>query len=210
MKKDRGIALVVAIIILFTLMAIAAPFVLSMIYKEKITKNTYQRTRARLGAQTARNHALSLLLRSQASFEKSGQLPPPFNTPYCDTPDEFKIDFTSFDFSRIFQAANPRGNLLGCDVEDEQGKINIKTATPALMQSINGVIAAATKPPEKYLTEYSYNACDWVAPVQLRGYITVALPDGRQVCTIPKGTCVFGGRQIELVKAGTPGPQGAS
>ena len=185
-RKERtsasGIALIVAIIILATLTAIAVPFVASMISKEKVTKNNLYQTHTRLGALSAREHAVSLLMRGHSFYEHKPQALPPFNTPDYDTPDEFKIDFDAYKFSSVNEASNPKGQILGCEIQDEQGKINIRTAPPTLINNIRAMTQNGLRNTADFITEYSYRSSGWIAPVQLCGYKTVILSsDGRRV-----------------------------
>ena len=87
-KDNRALALVVAIVILVTLTVIAVPFVVSMLYKEKITKNTFYQTQTRFKALSARNHAVPLLLHSHSFYERQAQFPAPFETPDYDILEE--------------------------------------------------------------------------------------------------------------------------
>ncbi|MCK5579126.1 MAG: hypothetical protein KAI63_06355, partial [Planctomycetes bacterium] len=181
-SRSSGLALIIVIMILTVLMVMATPFAVSMVYKEKIGRNTFHRSQTDVAATGARNHAISLLYRTHDFFENSDECQPPFNTPDYDTRAELAVDFKTNGLDTIISLSNPKGKIWDVKVQDEQGKINITSAPVRVFSNLTklygtmpGVMLADV------LTEYSGRTADWVDPRNLRGYSEVTLLDGNRV-----------------------------
>lgn len=74
MMRSRGMALILVVVVIAALVAIAAPFALSMRLHEKSARGFGSRTRARLLAQAARNDAMAALITSHPDEERRARL----------------------------------------------------------------------------------------------------------------------------------------
>ncbi len=125
-RQERGIALIAVIAALSALLLIAVPFSLSMRDHQQSATSFAARTKARMGAEAALAHVKSRLHRTHVSIDE---------TPDFDTRDEFTADLSEIPF----ESGDPRGLMLAATVEDEQGKINLNTASPFLLGNLLGV-----------------------------------------------------------------------
>jgi hypothetical protein len=132
MHRRRGIALIMVIVTLFILVLIAVPFSVSMRVEKRATGAEFLHTRTRLAAFGAMNYAVTRLAQSCASKERGAQAKPPYDTPDYDAPSEFSVDI------RIpeLDVANPRGEMWSVLAEDEQGKIDVNSASPWLLGNL--------------------------------------------------------------------------
>ena len=130
----RGFALLMVIVSLVTLMLMAIPFIASMQMERKITENVLSKARARIAATGAYHYAVSRLKQSCEMQEKSAKQSSVYKTPYYDTPQEYKVDIKLPELD----VKNPRGQIWSALVSDEQGKINVNSATPWLLGNLMG------------------------------------------------------------------------
>lgn len=171
----KGITLVLVLLILTALILLGIPFTISMLYKEKTSKDTLHITQSRIAASGARNSAINLLLRTHDFYELQ-PYPAPFNDPDCDTPEEMQINLSQFN---ITDTSNPKGIIWSSYAEDEQGKINILTAPRRVVDYLKTII----KPNEDiqhFITEYSYRSTPWVGAQNLAGYRRYLAVDGNE------------------------------
>ncbi len=153
-----GVALIAIIMLLAGLLAIAGPFLLSTALEARESRLFAARARARIAAEGALSRALWCLSRTTEGTERAGLYGFPFDTPDYDTLDELAVDF---EFARPpvpkgqkpppwpgvlegegrlapTEFRNPRGEIWRAEIEDEQGKINVNSATPALLGNLLG------------------------------------------------------------------------
>ncbi|MGE4632551.1 MAG: hypothetical protein AAEJ47_05895, partial [Planctomycetota bacterium] len=142
--RQRGMALLMVILVLAALAAIGTPFVISMRLQEQGAARSIAEQRARLGARSARDHAVSTLFDTHHSRERETWQPGSTAPDLVDDLDELAIHFPSSFSSNALGGEGPRtltvrgnGNLiLDSRVEDEQGKINLNTAMPNLIGNL--------------------------------------------------------------------------
>jgi type II secretory pathway pseudopilin PulG len=186
-RKERGLALVIVVLILASLVALAIPFVISMFFKERITRNTFFVNQARYDAQSARNIAITALYQTHDTYETKQDSVLPYTNPDADTPSELKVNMDAF--SDLTKVPDPQGDIWGVDIFDEQGKINIRSATEAIMRNIKSIMSKSPGAKlEDFITDYSYYPDDWIEPNQLRGYFNYLLFDGREVTLLQTGS----------------------
>jgi type II secretory pathway pseudopilin PulG len=155
---QSGVALIAVILLLAGLSAVAGPFLLSAALEARESRLFAARARARVAAEGALSRALWCLSRTNERAERAGLYGFPFDTPDYDTMEEFKVDFRFFQppvpkgqkvppwpdgLSAGGGAAppgfrNPQGEIWKAEIEDEQGKINVNSATPALLGNLLG------------------------------------------------------------------------
>ncbi|MBI1852648.1 MAG: hypothetical protein HYR85_20075 [Planctomycetes bacterium] len=125
LRRNSGLALIAVLTVLFALVLIATPFAVSM--RDQLTESyTFsQKARAQMALDAAFAHARAALVRGCASLDP---------TPDVDTQDEMKIDFTSL----ADWFGDPRGVVATVRVEDEQGKINLNSATLGVLGNLIG------------------------------------------------------------------------
>ncbi|MDI6787459.1 MAG: hypothetical protein QME51_03735 [Planctomycetota bacterium] len=162
---SKGITLVLVLVMLASLILLGIPFTLSMLYKEKGSKDILHQTHSRFSALGARNSAINLLLRSHTWYELQSGLSP-FDTPDYDTSGEFETNLTQLGISNI---SNPKGIIWSAYAEDEQGKINILSAPRRLIEQLRSILKP-TDDISHHITEYSYRSTPWVGAQNLAGF----------------------------------------
>jgi len=135
--KPRGVAILMVIAVLAGLMALAAPFVLSMVLHGRTARGDLNALQARLGSEAATSHALAQLVKNTTRYDpSSGQLP---LTILSDL--KVTMDFPAADreFGKLgVNVQNQKGQLWSAKVEDEQAKINLTTVPPVLLGNLLG------------------------------------------------------------------------
>jgi len=147
--KENGIALLMVIVVIAALIIIAVPFLASMRMAEKSSKSFLDKKRAEWIARGALNHGISSLYATHDDNERyyllnSGQGDPMQSA--NSTP-----DFDDFDELMVLPLAlsmpggdnvdfnNTKGEMWSVEAADEQGKINVNSATPWLIANLMGV-----------------------------------------------------------------------
>ncbi len=141
-RGPRGNALVLVIIVLAALVAIAAPFALSMRLQEKTSRGFSAGIRAEQAARAARELAVLRLLESHPSYERraadaAGML--------ADAPEDWDDAqelaplLEPLAGATRFEVRDPKGTILAAEVVDEQGKVNLNSATSLLLGNLLGV-----------------------------------------------------------------------
>ncbi len=141
--RARGVAIVMVIAILAGLMALAAPFVFSMIQQSRAARADMHAMRAREGAQAAVAHGMAQLYTTLRYDLKD-------ESPEVTTLQDIKISMEFPSASPEFNALNmefqnPDGQLWSVRAEDEQGKVNVNSAVPALLGNLMGSAVTTDK-----------------------------------------------------------------
>jgi len=151
-KNNRAFALLMVVLILAGLLIIGVPFAVSMRLSSNRAKTALADARARFAAEGAFNHAIACLMRTQ---EQSDLLPVVrtqdqgtyFEPHTVDAPGELRVGFEydvlgaydcveeALSLKGEIDTRNPKGTIWSADVEDEQGKINLNSAPPALLRN---------------------------------------------------------------------------
>ncbi|NUN50105.1 MAG: hypothetical protein HUU15_14855, partial [Candidatus Brocadiae bacterium] len=160
-RSNSGFALLFVIFISLALLALAIPFAHSMRAQERGAHQTQEQVRSRFAATAARNRAVAGVLDGEESREERGQGNNPFQTPYWDTLDEFPT-------ARVGRAALGPGEGTAF-VQDEQGKINTRTAPQAVVDRLRSRVDARVHDLRDYLTETSGRPASWGWPQTIRG-----------------------------------------
>ncbi len=142
-NERKGVAILLVVAILAGLLALAAPFALSMALYSKVSRGHMESVRARLAAEGAISYAVSELHKTIDVNERYMMQPAPWNTPDWDTVDEFRISLARLAGIPRIQALgirfdDPKDLQWSVRVEDEQGKINVHTAPPPLIGNLLG------------------------------------------------------------------------
>lgn len=154
--RHRGIALILVLIIVFTLLVIATPFVMSMMLQERQSTVAQRQVEAYVHAHSTTNRAMYELFRTHDHYERQFRTSP--NYPYFfDVPDEFRIPVRS-----------EEGLIRGIDIECEQGKINLLTAPPHVMSTVTRIGSTSAIDPRSFTTLYSVREVRWAFPQRLR------------------------------------------
>ncbi|HLX62401.1 MAG TPA: hypothetical protein VKX17_14080 [Planctomycetota bacterium] len=141
----RGVAIVMVLAVLAALMAIAAPFVFSMIQHGQSASNETHQQMAHMYAESAKDHLLAELIAKQrdifAPLQNGGTLNdlPPFITTRKDLVIDWTLNIPDSMIEKYkldYNIQNSRGMLWWGIVEDDQGKINVNTAPPALIGNL--------------------------------------------------------------------------
>jgi type II secretory pathway pseudopilin PulG len=142
-RQYRGVAIVMVIAILAGLMALAAPFVFSMIQQSRAARSDLHAMRARQGAQAAVAHGIAQLY-TTLRFDPKDDSPEVTTLQDLKIPMEFPAATTEFNNLNL-DLQNADGTLWGVRVEDEQGKVNINSAMPALIGNLLGSAVTTDK-----------------------------------------------------------------
>ena len=138
--RERGLALVLVLTVLLALALVATPFVLSMLLHEQSGAASRFFSQADYGAEGARNYAVWRLMSSLDPVERRAGAGA-FNTYHFDPAQEFDIRLTDA-YLRRLGIADPRGAIWGLVVQDEQGKLNVRSAPEraltTLVQAVTG------------------------------------------------------------------------
>ncbi len=151
--RSSGIALLMVVVVLAALTIIAVPFMASMRLAEKSSKSFLDRKRAEWIARGALNHAKVALYQTHDVNERYNLLGEgDYGTGNQNTPDfddhvELAIsplqlalpDGSSVSFN------DPQGKMWSVEVFDEQGKVNVNSATPWLVANLMGVTELGAK-----------------------------------------------------------------
>lgn len=125
------------VLVLVGLVIIGAPFALSMRQAELAAVNYAARTHARLAAMGALNLAKAQLEQShefnERGYARAPEVQTVNNSPYVDCWGELRVDMAdpAFPFP-----ANPAGAMWSARAEDEQGKVNLKSAPRPLLRNL--------------------------------------------------------------------------
>ncbi len=137
LMRPRGVAILMVIAILAGLMALASPFVFSMILHGRSARADLHSLQARAGADAATAVALSQLQKNTLHFDLAK------GEPEITTPKDLKI-FMEFplaakEFDKYgVNPQNPAGLMWSAKVEDEQAKINVNSCPPNLLGNLLG------------------------------------------------------------------------
>ena len=136
-RQPRGVAILLVLAVIAGLMALAAPFVFSMLLQGRAAKNEVYSLQARAGAEAAIAHSLAQLYKTLPVDKDS--------RPDVVTPRDLKIEMNFPGAAAAFNKAGLSGEyqsssglMWSARVEDEQGKINLNTAPPALIGNLMG------------------------------------------------------------------------
>lgn len=137
-RGQRGIALVMVIVIVAMLVVIAVPFAMSMRMAYRSSQTYVHQTQARLAARGAVARGVHDLYRTHDGLEMAGAAEG-WNTPAFDSELEIlaAIELPGLAAERRVIPGGPISNVLyAARVEDEQGKININSASPWLLGNL--------------------------------------------------------------------------
>lgn len=137
--QRRGVAILLVIAVLAGLVALAAPFVMSMALHGRQARNDLTSLQARTGAEAAIAHATAQLYKTTLRVDNGNTTTDPLVT----TPADLKV---SMDFPAAavqleklgVNVSNTGGLMWSAKVEDEQGKINVSSAHPVVLGNLMG------------------------------------------------------------------------
>ncbi len=134
-QHEAGFAILMVVLVLVGLIIIGAPFAISMRQEELASVNFAARAHAKLAATGALNLAKAQLEQSHEFNERgyagATEVETVFNSPYVDSTGELRVDIADGTFP-----ANPAGAMWSARAEDEQGKINVKSAPRSLLRNL--------------------------------------------------------------------------
>jgi len=145
-SREGGFAILMVVLVLVCLAIIGAPFAISMRQEEQASITFSARVRAKLAAQAALSFAIAQLEETHEDYERryaEGGQSTMHNSPYVDSNGEFRVDLQDPLLNGV-ETANPAGVMWGVQVTDEQGKINLKTASQALLANLVFVLFGTT------------------------------------------------------------------
>ena len=167
-RRERGIALVLVMTVVLALAIIATPFVLSMLLQERSGTLSRYESQADYGTEGAKNYALWRLMMSLDPVERRAGAGP-FASYYWDNAQEFDVRVNDMFLTRNAKVLDPKGAIWGISVQDEQGKLNVKTAPPQAIQRIQQMVDSRVVSHKDYLTLYSGRDASWICPQRIRG-----------------------------------------
>lgn len=163
-RQASGMALIIVLIILFSLVVVAAPFVASMIFQERTSYQLLSQQEATIGAQSALNYGIFYSLNTHDAYERQLRTYGPASYLY-DTWAELQVKMP-----QNLQVTNPKGMLWGFVVEDEQGKISLSTAPRNVLLNAIRVAENLRVDPKNFTTVYAVRPRRWVCPARIRGW----------------------------------------
>jgi hypothetical protein len=134
------------IVILAALIAIAAPFALSMRLEERTARGFSAALRADMAARAARELAVRRLLDLHPDLERTRAVA---EKKLADSPEDFtdpaalKVDLADLPGDAALLVRDPKGTILAAEIEDEQGKIDLNSAGGRLLGNLLGVAVLA-------------------------------------------------------------------
>jgi hypothetical protein len=166
-RSDRGMALVLVLTVCLALILVATPFVLSMILQERGGTMSRYASQAEWGAEGAKNYALWKLMYSIDPVERRSTAGP-MATYTFDTLEELTVPLEHDSLGKQVSVLDPRGPIWGLSTQDEQGKLNVKTASPRSVARVQGMVDDRVGNLKDYLTLYSGRDATWVVPQRIR------------------------------------------
>lgn len=164
--RRRGMALVLVMTVVLALTIIATPFVLSMILQERSGTMSRYASQADWGADGARNYAVWRLMMGLDPLERRSTMVP-MNTYYYDQAQEFDIRLDEPYLAKA-KTADPKGSIWGVAVQDEQGKLNVRSAPSGAIGRVKGTVDDRLVSHKNFLTLYSGRDATWVVPQRIR------------------------------------------
>ncbi len=219
-SSKRGVAILMVMVVLTGLVALAAPFVFSMIQQSRSARSDLNQAKAECGARAAVDHAMGHLFRNLIKYKDPKNRIQAFDqTPDWDTLDELKLDFNLP--PNTVDINDPNGLFWSAKIEDEQGKINVSSASPALFGNLMGsavLMEAAGVGSTELIVDDASSLFSDGDPATVDGYICMGMNEpvpyvhvtgtrillgaglpsnyGKQA----KGTLVYDGRAMELLR----------
>ncbi|HYG75387.1 MAG TPA: hypothetical protein VEK08_10330, partial [Planctomycetota bacterium] len=133
----RGVAILMVVAILAGLMALAAPFVFSMILHNRAARADLTALQARAGAEAAQAHALSQLYKNTLKFDLASGQQEVTTLEDLRVRMEFPAASKALDKYQV-NVQNPNGLMWSAKIEDEQAKVNLTTCPPNLLGNLLG------------------------------------------------------------------------
>ncbi|MEZ6183863.1 MAG: hypothetical protein R3F62_02510 [Planctomycetota bacterium] len=143
MNRERGAALILVVVVIAALLAIAAPFVISMRLHERSARGFSADVQARHQAEAARNLAVNTLLETHPDEERrfresnSDMLSDPEG---LDDFDEVQLAAELVPPSGVgpLEVADERGRMAAVEVADVRGRIDLNASTPEPLANLMG------------------------------------------------------------------------
>jgi len=140
--RETGNALVLVIVAIAALVAIAAPFALSMRLQERSARGFAARVKAEEAARAGRELAIQRLIagtptEERRAAEAAGNVASAGED--MDTLDELAVTATAVPGATELRLGDPKGVVVGVEVTDEQGKANLNSASALLLGNLLGV-----------------------------------------------------------------------
>lgn len=167
--SDRGMALLVVLLVILALSIIATPLVLSTLSQEKSAKGLLSRTQADYGGMAARNYAVSRLHRTHDLVERRNTTD---KTAYVwDGPAEWDICVQDPPLAKSLNLSSEAGLIAGVVVADEQGKANWHSAKDIrrFADTLKSLVDFRIADVKDFTTLYSIRPARWIHPQRVRG-----------------------------------------
>jgi hypothetical protein len=154
--------------VVLALTIVATPFVLSMILQERSGTVARYESQADYGAEGAKNYAMWRLMYGVDPIERRNGVG--LNASYYyDTAQECDIRLTDAYLTKKARVSDPKGPIWGLTVQDEQGKINVRSAPQATLDRFRALVDGRVVSHKDYLTQYSGRDATWACPQRIRG-----------------------------------------
>ncbi|MBI2901026.1 MAG: hypothetical protein HYY17_12645 [Planctomycetes bacterium] len=154
-----GTALVLVLVVVLMLALIGTYFVSAMTAQERTAAAATRQTQSAYGAEGARNYAVFRLLHGTDHFERRHPKDP-FGTPFHDTRVEFE--------PRIPDGPKGTDSIRGIQVRDEQSKVDLRTAPPALRERLRRGFDSPILDFRDAVTIHAGRDARWVFPQRIR------------------------------------------
>ncbi|MEK7717174.1 MAG: hypothetical protein AAB322_05440 [Pseudomonadota bacterium] len=192
------------VVVSVALMAIAIPFAISMRHQEKGAQGGMDRAQARYASLAGRNHALAGVLRGHETTEEGRGATAPFNSPFTDGLDEFTVNWTGSVASLEMQDGS--GRLRSSSLQDEQGKVNERTAPTRLLDRIKARVDERTQDLRDYITRWNGRPTAYGAAQTIRGVVPSTATTGGAALTlyVDDASSYGEGARVRVTWAGVP------
>jgi len=135
----RGVAILLVIAVLAGLVALAAPFVMSMVLHGRAARNDLTSLQARSGSEAAIAHATAQLYKTTLRIDTGNNNPDPLVTSPADLKVAMDFPAAAVQLEQLgVNVSNTGGTMWSAKVEDEQGKINVASAHPVVLGNLMG------------------------------------------------------------------------
>ncbi len=140
-RGRRGAALILVVIALVALLVIATPFAVSMRLQERTSKGFAAEARAEMAARAARELAVQTLAAGHEDAERlraaaAAQLASSGED--VDDAAELAVVLQDLGGATAFRVGDPKGTILAAEVRDEQGKLNLNSASELAIGNLLG------------------------------------------------------------------------
>lgn len=142
---ERGLAIVIVILVLAALLVLCTPFLLSSRNADQASRQLFDRGESRIALDTASRHGRTQLSGSHpAAVETDAGFESLDETPWHDSLDEVTV--TNRFETDFYNANDPNGVMWDLDVEDLSGRVDMNSAPPQMFANLMSLYSRLPRP----------------------------------------------------------------